>query len=287
QDRDNYLAQAPHQVKKLDRLHTAVPRPVSKAATSIAQKKPAYSYATGEQPSLSFLPRDDERKSPVSDYGDSADLHDLPSPSTLTGDKLAATMKPLQSFDHHPEPDHPDTDPLEQNYGDTDSLMEDAMIGLADSQDLRSGEASGERDFTTARAVYEEQEGLLADVLPSKTSLPGPPQDDAPRIDRVEEHSLFLNGTSSSAAGPAALQYESTAGFKRSHVRADVLSATQPPSKKAKYTAASFRQESVPDSVVEEEVRPMGGSPELMPKDHEGIEDWILKEFGGCIEIVG
>jgi len=199
---------------------------------------------------------------------------------------MATIMTPSQSFYQDQGTDSVSNDQLVQDYEDSDSLIEDAMIGLADSQDLRSRQYSEERSSTTARAAYEGQEGPLADALPSTTSLLSSLEENATRTEPVKRHSLICNGTSSSANESAADRERPTVAGKRLHALTPLQSGSQPPVKRSKHTAV-FDEDDLPDDVLKQDTGLAEKPLESRSKENEDIEDWILKEFGGCVEIVG
>lgn len=133
---------APRDYRKLHKLHTSVQKDSS---IRLPKKPPTYSFASGETPNLSFMDngKAKNKRKDGSEHYDS-DEYEFPSPSALLrsnkqackSDSDSQTRLPPTAIDAPKESNrysnHSD-DPFEDSFGS----IEDAMIGLEDSMNLR------------------------------------------------------------------------------------------------------------------------------------------------------
>jgi ATP-dependent DNA helicase HFM1/MER3 len=140
----NYAANGPRDYRELHQLHKSIQKndPPS-TLHSVMHKKPAYCYSQGGEHTLSFMDQyRAKRPETASDYGDiSADELS----SHLENMQQPATVRVLVPLSDRPDQNYYDDYPAtalatsrgSDTFGDDDSLLGDAMIGLADSQNLQ------------------------------------------------------------------------------------------------------------------------------------------------------
>ncbi|KAJ9635199.1 ATP-dependent DNA helicase MER3 [Coniosporium tulheliwenetii] len=229
---DDYMAHAPRDYKVLHRLHTSVQKapPLPPSATRVMRSKPGYSYAEGGTPSLSFLgdTRDTEHRRSSEEYGG------WPSPSPMAEDHMADTMSPP----HEPEEMDVDQRSDSPRISDDDSMLDAAMVGLADSEDLKPTQSTG--DYAPLQAYNDDYEFDSWVGSPKRPSTPettarspGKPAAPAPK----KEKSLFVTDASSSQAPESTPEKPTTLfpGFKRAREMIEIPQPiTPPPAKKLK-----------------------------------------------------
>lgn len=134
----------PSNYRDLHQLHTSFSKTkLPTSLHSVVQKKPIYSYSEGGDHTLSFLAESDNLQSQSSsDYGDvchndfagQAGWHDL----SVRQDGLSLGNERYDDrgllTNHSPVVGH---SRMSDTFDDDDSMLADAMIGLADSQTLR------------------------------------------------------------------------------------------------------------------------------------------------------
>jgi ATP-dependent DNA helicase HFM1/MER3 len=121
-----YSDLAPRDYRKLHNLHTKVQ---ADKIVRLPKQKPQFSYASGEQPDLSFL-----HKSKAHDdvFGSDSGPEDFPSPSRIMGDCSREPHTMLANVGSHVN-----ADPFSSMQDDSLESIEAAMIGLDDSVILR------------------------------------------------------------------------------------------------------------------------------------------------------
>ena len=129
-----YAINGPRDFRDLHKLHKSVQKTeVPSSLHSVMYKKPAYGYGEGVEYQLSFLSQSTAtRKKSSSEYGD-LDIDEIASDSKnhvepSSYDDLASLYFPVKA----PVATHGS-----DTFGDDDSMFSDAMVGLADSQDLQ------------------------------------------------------------------------------------------------------------------------------------------------------
>ncbi|APA11383.1 hypothetical protein SS1G_11638 [Sclerotinia sclerotiorum 1980 UF-70] len=129
--------------QKLHKLHTSIQKDTS---VRLPKNQPKFSYANGEMFSLSFMNKgaSESEKKDESDPFDS-DGYEFPSPSTLLkGDmhkdksvSIPATQLPPPAMGISRYESKSQQDSAEDSFDDPTGSLEDAMIGLDDSMNLR------------------------------------------------------------------------------------------------------------------------------------------------------
>ena len=129
-----YAINGPRDFRDLHKLHKSVQKTeMPSSLHSVMHKKSAYGYGEGGEYQLSFLRQSTAtRKKSSSEYGDldideiASDPKDHVEPSSY--DDLASLYFPVKA---------PVATYSSETFGDNDSMFSDAMVGLADSQDLQ------------------------------------------------------------------------------------------------------------------------------------------------------
>lgn len=187
-DRNDYVKVGPQDYRNLHRLHESVTK--APPVPTIGHTKHTYSYSKGEQPKLSFLSKGGDTACLVekmsSDYDDEW-MDDLPSPSTLLGQKKCAeTTTPKDPAKAA------DTLVFDGDISDMEADMlglSDATISKGSSKDQIEGAAlSGHREFSDAD-IFNENEDVVWD-LPA-LSPPTQFRDEIQKQDKNER--LFLS----------------------------------------------------------------------------------------------
>jgi ATP-dependent DNA helicase HFM1/MER3 len=318
--KSDYAKDGPREFRKLDSLHRKVQKkspPVS--VSSITHTKPAYCYSTGGIHTLSFMESNTEperESTPVStDYGD------LPSdgPSHFedeTGLK-ARNLYPSQRYDgtQIADPDTSVQDKLSgrnsEDYSDDDSLLADAMIGLADSQEIQNSSVRKKEDFHT---TYDDEtldfDDDLYKLIDQNTTTNDCPQSTAKRIectDMFGNDSISTVKASSQKNTPissphfngskqrgkskdfvSAKNMVSNSVFQelkqsRDQVSSAMLSEKALKADKGKENSMSSATENMASKEGNEESRDMGPARDPRLKD---LEPWFFAEFGDIVELV-
>ncbi|CAN9135747.1 unnamed protein product [Alternaria sp. RS040] len=234
----NFGINGPRDYRGLHQLHkTVLCKELPTSLNSVMYKKPTYCYSQGGEHSLDFMGSTVELPPTSSDYGDF--LSDIQEHEDFMGNEAAGLMYESDTF------------------GDDNSMIEDAMIGLADSQDLQVVRGS-EGD------IMQSLENALDDADGMRYGQDGKPKDlsladcndrghSAP-VHRDESHKANVGGSRSLFVG-------STSSSQVEIV--DVLATLD--EKLAK----------VP-SVDEKPV----------PEAFKDLEPWIFREFGDIVELV-
>jgi ATP-dependent DNA helicase HFM1/MER3 len=304
----NYAATGPMDYRELHQLHKTIQKTdLPSTLHSVMHKKPEYCYSQGGEHALSFMDQyRNERPGTTSDYGD------------VSADDFASHFEPSQK---HPSAqdivplsnglyedalnDYPATAPVasrgSDTFGDDDSLLGDAMIGLADSQNLQKMDRS-----------YDDVMGPLEDALNDEFEA-GFQDDDFPTdIDFTVGDNGSWDGkdgaramTPASASKPAVQRprapfFDSSSSRKSQHncfkpakiilEDPEITKLTQP-----KVADGTSRQLSSDKAVVISDFEvldlanmfddaPLEDKP--VPKAFEGLEPWLFQEFGDIVEIV-
>ncbi|KAF2841972.1 P-loop containing nucleoside triphosphate hydrolase protein, partial [Patellaria atrata CBS 101060] len=137
----NKKERTPYEAKKLDRVHKKVQQSAPAPLRTLGSKKPAYDYAAGHSPRLSFLSNEIHRKNESSDYDDGV-WEDI---LTTQCNDFDTTVPARNQDDFDLGGEEIANGLLDSTAGNddyedernTDTSLEAAMIGLADSQDLQ------------------------------------------------------------------------------------------------------------------------------------------------------
>ncbi|CAN9083858.1 unnamed protein product [Alternaria alternata] len=234
----NFGMNGPRDYRGLHQLHKTVQgKELPTSLNSVMYKKPTYCYSQGGEHSLDFMGSTAERPPTSSDYGDF--LSDIQEHEYFMGNEAAAPMYESDTF------------------GDDNSMVEDALIGLADSQDLQAvRESEGdimqslENALDNADGMRYGQDGNPVDVSlgdrNDRGNIAPVNHDESHKACVGESPTLFVGGTSSPQAEIA-----------------DIFDMLE--GKLAK------------DSSVDEK---------LVPEAFKDLEPWIFQEFGDIVELV-
>ncbi|KAJ4316747.1 ATP-dependent DNA helicase MER3 [Neodidymelliopsis sp. IMI 364377] len=168
--RKEYTINGPRDYRDLHNLHKSVQKKdVPPSLYSVMHKRPAYSYGEGGQHQLSFLSQPTTaRPLTSSEYGDlqlDEFEFDLPAAKTQpaysdnTTSQHFSSKRPVTSYES-------------DTFGDEDSLFGDAIVGLADSQDLQAASDTAitslptrnVRSSTAIVAQYEDTDFSMVDL---------------------------------------------------------------------------------------------------------------------------
>lgn len=294
----------PPDLKRLQSLHSkSQKRAPPSSITSVSRKRPQYSYASGTAPSLSFLPikKPEVENPPSSDYGD-AEMDDLP--SALDFD-VEVFMKDTRMDDAGIVPFE------EELYEETDSVLEDAMVGLADSQDIITAHIASQPQARTSNRVTPgtTRDGSLrsyaTDPMKEADSVQTSKYPERVAVAPSKEKTLFVTGDSSSSPVPDAARVSSNASehsegklLKRVAERTSTPFQARP-SKRFKGQAVELQGTHLDNENVAPPAEPMkesgnadGLGPDIPEKDStdqsqaDSLDSWFLREFGDIVEIV-
>jgi ATP-dependent DNA helicase HFM1/MER3 len=292
----------PRNYRDLDQLHKTIQGTgLPSSLHSVKDKKPAYCYSQGGEHSLDFMDRSNAQRHPTSsDYGDIQ--FDEPS-AYFNGshDQLAQH----DSVNDMQEPgDYMDYEPtgLAASHGsdafdDNDSLQE-AMIGLADSQELQQMRESDsavmqplERALDNADNIrFEEDDNEIdAGMTDFEDHVPQPRQklihDDRPHKVPIKASRLpFFDSTCSAQPEPAIVL--------PAKVPTPPDTRQQPPIVALRSTGdhqlniMGDLKEDVLDMFDEEPVKNPGVEEKQVPEAFKDLEPWLFQEFGDIVELV-
>ncbi|KAF2689961.1 ATP-dependent DNA helicase MER3 [Lentithecium fluviatile CBS 122367] len=311
----DYAINGPKDCRDLQKLHKSVlKKDPPTYVPSAMHQKPAYCYSQGGNPTLSFLGIDTDSArlgSISSDYGDIQfeDLtRDLQQPGPSHARRTAGRSQNNMVLDNvkGSSIESIALDRQSDTFGDDESIFEDAMVGLVDSEELRAaGEVSDsharalkdrpdedydyvltDEDFAVTDAATPVNQELSARALGFPTSstvnvLSMPPE---------KGRSLFVNGTSS--PNHATTTLKPIASLGNSHVLSELRRAKNGlalsrRSSEQKAAPNKLRDSSYAESIIpkaQENVQPP--EEKLVPEAYKGLETWLLKEFGDIVELV-
>lgn len=296
------LSRVPREMKRLEKLHSKTMGGRAVTTPTFLRQNITPSQQTDARPRLSFMPEHghDDRRDNTSDYGDSWPDFDLPDLAMLTENTKHRTQDRSNHFTHH---GNDDFDPVGDfdNFGDGDSLMNEAMVGLADSQELQTIRAptrpsriagSDEDDIMTA--LGDSLEDTSATVMP-----------DTPKPSRKMSRQISYPSESS-------IQAPLSPAYKRPHVGPFIDTSSElfvtpgstlrrprpsmvedesgEPSRKKMKTASVADKEndlySNPTPLTDQTEVEMGGQDEEHDAKvkREDIDAWFIQEFGQYVE---
>ncbi|CAN9315184.1 unnamed protein product [Alternaria alternata] len=234
----NFGINGPRDYRGLHQLHKTVQgKELPTSLNSVMYKKPAYCYSQGGEHSLDFMGSTAERPPNPSDYGDF--LSDIQEHEDFMGNEAAA---PIYESD---------------TFRDDNSMVEDAMIGLADSQDLQAvRESEGD--------IMQSLENALDDADGTRYGQDGNPMDVSlgDRNDRGNIAPVLNDGSHKACVGESpSLFVGGTSG-----PQAEIAGIFDMPDEKlAKGSSADEKP---------------------VPEAFKDLEPWIFQEFGDIVELV-
>ena len=284
----------PSDLKHLPKLHSATQ---TKDAPLVSRAFPVATpstMATGSEPCLSFLPKRYEGGL-SSDYGEESSDSDLPNIS------FVSTMRDEETSNNIPRmTDHHAGVPEESRafeFGDSDSLLDEAMVGLIDSQSLQATQGD------------DRMEGYGTDwstdmVNVGNNSISAVAQPETPHLDSRKHENKLLPSHIDLQAPTAPKKRDSTAvpfvetnssspffgqkaNFKTKAKRANLEKGMERESKRRNTkTAASTHEEMM--------TARQSGDADILANSRSGpvsdateeIDPWILQEFGQYVDFI-
>jgi ATP-dependent DNA helicase HFM1/MER3 len=267
-------------------------------------KKPAYSYFQGGEHNLSFLQPPNLRQSDgSSDYGDmpleDASPHSEMSQPTANFQELVQLSDGIDANDFM---DYPATAPVASRgsdlFGDDDSLLGDAMIGLADSQNLQeTGDSNHHSMDTLEEALNMEYEAsFLDDDIPMDIDYTMHDDDDWQAHDTTSAslavqapvvfQELRLQFGQDSSITPQRRSNDfkpAKAMLKDADLEELKLPQVTPRHELAKTSSKVLEEDiEVLDLLDDFDEPPV----KKVPDAFKDLEPWIYQQFGGIVELV-
>lgn len=303
------LSRVPPSLERLERLHTSVQKDRPSPVSGFARFNVVPSPESGRNHHLSFLPSTQTTK--TSNYGESwlDSMEDLPELDSTRdagtdGKSKFVAAAPLQDDDQDMELDEPislATRNVDQDFGDTDSILDAAMVGLADSQDLQATQRISNMDLDNSLdelPMDDEFETLDWPSTPKNTQHKRvnafPPSDSSlpPREQRqvatavrhnpfVETSSLFFTASHSSKRATQTREPDNAAEPALKRVKR-VTDAEPVEDSPMPATAPAFESPRSPSPTAKES----SDGPKSTPADADDASKWLLREFGQYVDFV-
>ncbi|KAF2137570.1 uncharacterized protein K452DRAFT_353417 [Aplosporella prunicola CBS 121167] len=253
---------------KLDRP-SAARDPGIESSIRITHKKPIHNYKKDTQPELSFLPAKEKESTDDFEFDDDW-LASLPLDEDID---LKNTHDPGQQDD--------------EAFGEADSLLDEAMVGLADSQqmeelrDLEPGYPTQIEETTYGYGPGEKTE-LELSHKPAEQHVSKYAQHKTP------EKSLFVTGNTSSS--DACTNSDAPALLMQKRKETDALPLSEPPLKKSRLKHSQDDDVDTTSHNTEHHIEAASGNVDatstLSPGYGEGIEPWVFEMLGPHFEFV-
>jgi ATP-dependent DNA helicase HFM1/MER3 len=311
----DYANNGSRDYRGLHQLHKAVQKTHPPAnLLSVMHKKPAYCYSQCGVHNLSFMPQSSEEcPETSSDYGDipleePTPLFDL---SATHEDMVRKSDDPsFNDFMYHPTTGLV-TSRGSDTFGDDDSLLGDAMVGLADSQNLQDMNTTNtdhvdpldegfNMDYETA--FRDEDFGLDMDLagiaeeeVEHEDSLVPSPQP-PPKSTDAQSNSYVASKDVTKTSQPQSQPRCMTTNFNPAQ------STLQPvnPDKVARHSTTSSPTPNKEDKSIDIDVLDLidafddepSPAPEQDEKDepvpdaYKDLEPWLFRELGDIVELV-
>jgi ATP-dependent DNA helicase HFM1/MER3 len=307
----DFAVNGPKDYRDLHRLHVRIQKkdPPS-IVSSVMYQKPKYCYGKSGDPSLSFLSNASDSARPgsmSSDYGDiqfedlTGDLHQ----SGRNRKQLTATKSQDDlslSIDSVP------VEQLSEAFGDDESLLENAIVGVTDSKELQAtihgsadrGKASEESfgdgyDFSLEDEDFIMTGGAISTNNPlSDTSLgrPTSPTAGISSMPPRRDPSLYFHNTSSLFLKDGSTCSNPVPKDHTSHALKQAENGLTLPERTSKGSTSQTKRKSdlyngLDTHQNSENVEPKDEpKEEPVPEAYKDLEPWILKEFGDIVELV-
>lgn len=299
----------PREYRELHQLHKSVQKkdPPS-ILQSVMHSKPSYCYSQGGEHKLSFLQQPPtQQQEELSDYGDDS-LSQLPfdfaaMESSFMQRGFVESDSGRLANDLTTKSTHPPVASYgSDTFGDDDSLLNDAMIGLADSQSLQGMNDANAETWQSADQgesmdleMAFQDEGFDVDLEGSTLldhNFNGKEQSvtrQAPARQvlhqKAQARTLFNNSTSS--CGPLAMESEPPESSLVEPVLKDLhavnaSSVTMRPMSNQKPKVVEVENLDYLNVVD----IPPAEEQKLIPDAFAGIEPWLFEEYGDVVELV-
>jgi ATP-dependent DNA helicase HFM1/MER3 len=294
-----YAKSGPKDFRNLHQLHRTIQKkdPPS-SISSVMHKKPPYCYAAGGEHNLSFLDNDariEELGSSSSDYGDLhiEEMYSYPEePTRIRGEdetghrqqKANSGLRDAPVDDSLPRSHKDHTDAFDD---DDDSLLREAMIGLADSQDMQVAPRDADlRAFESTMNLDDEDEefgdGDTTFILQT------PPPSKPAQKNKVLKHKepeecspFFPKNVSQTESVHDGLDVLQPIKQTRAANRPAMTSM-----KHADRTESTAHEKSLKHiSHDQEDIEPRAEE-KSVPDGFKDLEPWLFAEFGDIIELV-
>jgi ATP-dependent DNA helicase HFM1/MER3 len=302
----DYAANLPRDYRALHRLHKVVQKKdIPSTISSVAHQKPAYCYGEGGNPLLSFMDVDSGLKRPrswSSDYGD-VQLEDLTDDlhQAERGNKQAAVSKTPD--DAYELGDSAAQDRISEVFGDDESLFGEAMVGIADSEELREADhVSDDHMHTLDNSMSDDHEYGMGDedlahvntatpaekeLYPAPLGLPTSSSVHVPSMPPEKGRSLFFDDTS--GPGPSAKRIDASSAQKDHSLR-ELKQAEWglmlPPKTSRANVFEGQPIENAHKTIAPSTLRDVEPEKASIPEAYKDLEPWIFKEFGDIVELI-
>ncbi|KAL7770114.1 hypothetical protein CFE70_000047 [Pyrenophora teres f. teres 0-1] len=312
-NKTNYEKNGPREYRDLQQLHKTIQgNDFPSSLHSIMHKKPAYCYSAGGEHSLDFMnDATTGRLRTPSDYGsiqfEDSPPHPGPSHRLLTQQDLEQLSGVTAHSDYMGyDTAAPVVSRGSDTYGDDDSLLGDAMIGLADSQTLQRANQSDvnvgrpqEEDLDYADEMEHDEygAGVYDDLTEYENGFYNSPQGvqyteeiAAPvRTLSRKSPSLFVNSMSTSQSGhndsePANTMYQDPEPSNLTPQKC----ISSPSQVGPDIHPALFEEDDLDDldMVACEQKEDVSVQEAPVPEAFRDLEPWLFKEFGDIVELV-
>jgi ATP-dependent DNA helicase HFM1/MER3 len=304
----DYASNGPSDYRGLHQLHKTIQKKDPPSTIhSVMHKKPAYIYSRGGEHNLSFMDQD-HAKCP----GTSSDYGDMPLDELSSRFDRSALPAQEEDFtamndelDMNDSMDYSVAPPVvswgSDTFGDDDSLLGDAMVGLADSQSLQQMSNITEDIMgPLEEALDKEYEtGFLDEDFPVDMGFAGNDDDDWMPTKEVPSALPAITSTAPSQK-PRAPFFDSTSspkppyssfGSAKTMVTASELQELKQPNS----SVQPSRQEPS-DNAAEEEIDVLDlldmfdddpiKEKKPVPEAFKDLDPWLFEEFGDVVELV-
>ncbi|KAF1977607.1 P-loop containing nucleoside triphosphate hydrolase protein [Bimuria novae-zelandiae CBS 107.79] len=301
----DYVTNGPRDYRELHKLHKSIQKkdPPS-TVSSIMHQKPSYCYGKGGAPELSFLEQNDSTARPgsnlSSDYGDLGfeDLSTNLGNTVCSGTAFNPVNKPGATRSGHAityQTEDDVVDDIPDPFDEEDSMLEDIMLGVADSEDLResanvqseTGQSSTHEGIDTG---YLDDDLELGDINPDELlisppeQVPTSPTVNVPMVTPEKGRSLFLNDTSSPEVPRS--DFKSAKSMLKGPEREELDRLTHFSRDKAIKVDSGTKKRELGNGAASDRATPKDVQEKPVPDAYKDIEPWLFQEFGGIIEIV-
>ena len=309
----NYERNGPKDYRDLNRLHKTIQgNDFSPSLHSVMPKQPAYCYSAGDKHNLSFM-NDLAMEQPCtpSDYG-SIHFEDSP-PHSMSSHHSLVQQESTRMSGEITQSDHisyltatPVISHGSDTYGDDDSLLGEAMVGLADSQNLQTAKPSDvDMDRSLEKVIncademghveydaetYNEFTEYRNNVCNSSPGGRYTQENGHPvNCDTRKTPSLFVNSMSSSQAEFNDLEPADTMRRGPRLRNLAPQKALPPPSQPhMDIQGVNFEEDDLNDlEVIDcEQKEDIPAKETAAPEGFRDLEPWLFQEFGDIVELV-
>ncbi|KAI4661062.1 uncharacterized protein J4E79_005630 [Alternaria viburni] len=300
--RADYGTNGPRDYRGLHQLHKTIQgKELPSSLHSVKYTKPAYCYSQGGEHSLDFMGGSAPERHPTSsDYGDfrfdepSVDF-DHPQHQPAQQDSIGGTQELEDYMDY--EPAAPVASHESDAFDDDDSVLREAFIGLADSQnrqEIRESDTNTMQPFENVidddyMGYGEGDKPMDSSLINSEDHVPQKPEFSHPDHHRKAKirtsRSPFFDSEDSAEAKIA-----NTIPAKV-FTSQDLQQRTATP---RELHEAGDQQDAYVDDEVAGMLNMFGDEPTVVslveekpvPEAFKGLEPWLFQEFGDIVELV-